>query len=100
MTAPPEPETPAETVQALVSGRVQGVGFRFFVVQHARRLGLAGSVRNLADGRVEVRARGERAALELLLDQLRQGPRLSRVEGVAVEWGTACRATTGFDVGF
>jgi acylphosphatase len=66
----------------LVEGRVQGVGFRFFVEEVARRLGLKGYVRNLADGRVEVYAMGERAVLARLRTQLEMGPRTSRVERV------------------
>ena len=92
-----EPARP-RTLEAHVSGSVQGVGFRFFVMQEARRLGLAGRVRNLPDGRVEVRARGEQGALEQLVLALRQGPRLARVSGVNVEWGAPCPETDGFDV--
>jgi acylphosphatase len=66
----------------LVEGRVQGVGFRFFVEEVARGLGLKGYVRNLADGRVEVYAMGERAVLARLRTQLEMGPRTSRVERV------------------
>jgi acylphosphatase len=66
----------------LVEGRVQGVGFRYFVEEVARGLGLKGYVRNLADGRVEVYAMGERAVLARLRTQLEVGPRASRVERV------------------
>ena len=70
------------TVRWLVSGRVQGVGFRYFVLHNARRIGLEGDVRNQRDGRVEVRARGAQAELERLLDELRRGPSGSCVDGV------------------
>jgi acylphosphatase len=95
-------EQPADepTLHVLVGGLVQGVGFRFFVIQHARRLGLAGHVRNLPDGRVEIRARGPRASLEALMLQLRQGPRFSRVEDLEIHWGGPCPETAGFDAGF
>jgi len=66
----------------LVEGRVQGVGFRFFVEDAAKELGLKGYVRNRADGRVEVYAVGERDALARLREQLEAGPRAARVEGV------------------
>ena len=56
-----DPEAPA--ARFLVSGRVQGVGFRYFVRTLARGLGLAGRVRNLPDGRVEIETAGEEAAL-------------------------------------
>lgn len=66
----------------LVSGRVQGVGFRFFVVRAARDAGLLGWVRNLADGRVEVWAEGAPAALETLERFVRRGPPRAHVTGV------------------
>ena len=66
----------------LVKGRVQGVGYRFFVEREAYDLGLQGYVRNLADGRVEVYATGSEAALEELRKQLQEGPRASRVDSV------------------
>ncbi len=69
-----------------VQGRVQGVGFRYFALQHARRLGLRGYVRNCPDGSVEVLAEGDRTALEELLALLRQGPPAARVERCHVEW--------------
>jgi len=55
-------------------GIVQGVGFRWFVRERARRLGLDGWVRNLADGSVEVLASGDAGQLDLLRDELRRGP--------------------------
>ena len=66
----------------LVEGRVQGVGFRFFVEEVARDLGLKGYVRNLADGRVEVYAMGEETVLARLREQLQAGPRAGRVARV------------------
>ncbi len=74
-------------VHLLVSGRVQGVAFRASTVDEARRLGVSGWVRNLADGRVEVEAEGERPALLALVRYCEQGPPAARVERVAVEWG-------------
>lgn len=76
-------------VHLLIGGEVQGVGFRWFVHAHAHRLGLVGFVRNRADGRVEVRAEGEHAQLESLIELCRQGPPYSGVEGVEVEWTPA-----------
>lgn len=73
-------------LHAIVSGRVQGVAFRYFVEQRAVELGLTGWVRNLYDGRVEVLAEGERPTLERLLDELRLGPRMARVDDVDIEW--------------
>jgi len=68
-----------------VSGRVQGVGFRWFVREQARRLGIRGDVRNLLDGRVEFRCRGPRADVERFLAAVRQGPPGSRVDGMETE---------------
>jgi len=61
-------------LHVLVRGRVQGVGFRWFVRETARGLGLAGWVRNRSDGTVEVAAEGSVALLDRLRDELRKGP--------------------------
>ena len=66
----------------MVRGRVQGVGFRWFVEHEARLLGVAGWVPNNADGAVEVLAQGTREQLSALRDRLRQGPRAARVDNV------------------
>jgi acylphosphatase len=73
-------------VHLLVSGLVQGVCFRQFTVDEARRLGLAGWVRNLADGRVEVEAEGARDALLRLVEFCRRGPPAARVDDVEIAW--------------
>jgi acylphosphatase len=75
-------------LHAIVRGRVQGVNFRNFVYGRAMSLSLTGYVRNLPDMRsVEVVAEGQRERLELLLAQLRAGPRGARVDSVEVQWG-------------
>jgi acylphosphatase len=63
-----------ESIHLEIRGRVQGVGFRWFVVERERRLGLAGWVKNRADGNVEVAAAGDAAALELLQAAVAAGP--------------------------
>ena len=68
----------------IVRGRVQGVGFRWFVEREARTLGIAGWVRNRMDGTVEVLAMGTREQLSQLHSHLRQGPRAARVDEVDV----------------
>ena len=73
-----------ETRRYLVSGRVQGVGFRWFVEREAATLGLTDWVRNREDGRVEVMATGTREQLSALHGRLREGPRAARVDEVAV----------------
>jgi acylphosphatase len=85
-------------LRAIVRGRVQGVGFRFFVLEVATGLGVKGYVRNLPDGGVEVIAEGPRDSLESLLAELRRGPSLSRVDRVTDSWSEATGAFTGFDV--
>ena len=81
-----EDATETARLHAFLRGRVQGVGYRFFVQRQAEAAGLAGWVRNLPDGSVEVLAEGPRAHLETLLAGLRRGPRLSSVETVDHEW--------------
>jgi acylphosphatase len=71
-----------ETIHIEVSGRVQGVGFRWFVARKARQLQLAGWVKNRPDGCVEVAAAGERPALELLEAAVVAGPPGAQVEHV------------------
>jgi len=73
-------------VLILVSGMVQGVGYRFFVERKARQLRLCGYARNLPDGRVEVEAEGEKGMLEELIKECRIGPPAARVTGVQTEW--------------
>jgi acylphosphatase len=65
-----------------VRGRVQGVGFRYFVEHWAKPLGIRGWVRNMDDGSVQVYAVGTAAQLSDLAGQLRQGPRWAEVRGV------------------
>ncbi len=69
----------------LVSGSVQGVGYRFFAQRVGERLGLAGTVRNLRDGRVEVCAKGTPAQLAALRTELERGPRGAQVASVREE---------------
>ncbi len=67
---------------AKVKGRVQGVGFRYFVSDIARKHDLTGYVRNLPDGDVEVEAEGAENSIDHLINQLKRGPALSRVTDV------------------
>lgn len=70
---------------AYVSGIVQGVGFRYFTQQQAKKLGVCGYAYNMDDGQVEVLACGEQQQVELLLEWLKQGSPKARVERVLVE---------------
>ena len=85
-------------LRVLVTGRVQGVGFRFFTLHKARSQGVVGYVRNLPDGRVEVAAEGTRRSLEGLLRDLREGPSGGQVRDVSVEWCEPTRKYSSFDV--
>lgn len=67
-----------------MSGRVQGVGFRYFTLDEAQRLGVMGFVRNLPDGGVEVVVEGGEAEVEGLCERVRRGPTMARVDAVAV----------------
>jgi acylphosphatase len=82
----------------VVSGRVQGVGFRAATRAEARRLGLDGSAVNLADGRVEVRAAGRAEALDALAVWLAHGPPLARVTALERSAATA-PVMPGFTLG-
>ena len=73
-------------VHVVISGRVQGVAFRYYTERWATELGLTGWVRNLFDGRVEVVAEGKKDDLDALLARLREGPRSAVVEDLDVGW--------------
>ena len=68
-----------------ISGRVQGVSFRYYTRQAARKNGVTGWVRNLPDGRVEALLEGEHPAVEATLAWCYQGPELSRVDAIEIE---------------
>lgn len=69
----------------LVSGFVQGVGFRVFTVKKAKELGITGFARNLSDGRVEIRIQGEEERLEKLIKHIKKGSYFSEVKNVLVK---------------
>ena len=85
-------------LHAVVEGRVQGVGFRYFVQENALPLGIKGWVRNRWDGTVEVVAEGERLDLERLLLVLRRGPRASFVQQVKSTWQPATGEFSSFQI--
>ena len=82
----------------LVSGRVQGVGFRYFVQDAAVREGVSGFVRNVPDGRVEAQVEGELEAVTRVERALAQGPPGARVEDLAVEPIPPTGRTSGFRI--
>lgn len=71
---------------AQIKGRVQGVGFRYFVYHEAERLGVKGYVMNLDNGDVHVCAEGNETTLKTFVQELWRGPRFSEVEDVDIEW--------------
>lgn len=87
-----------EELYAVVCGDVQGVGFRYFVVQKALSSGLRGYVRNESNGDVVVVAQGPRPALERLLTQLRLGPPAAQVHEVQTTWRDPTEHFSGFHI--
>lgn len=78
--------TDVMSLHIFVEGRVQGVGFRYFVKEQASQLSLTGWVRNLDDGRVEILAEGQKDDLLEFIDQVRIGPRNAFVSDFRYEW--------------
>jgi acylphosphatase len=89
---------PVGRLEAVVRGRVQGVGFRYFIVRRANGLGLTGWVANDHDGSVRCVAEGPRDALDDLVRQLRAGPAGARVDDVSTHFGAATGGFARFSV--
>lgn len=85
-------------LHARVEGRVQGVGFRYFVLDNAQPLGITGWVRNRWDGTVEVLAEGTRVDLDKLLGTIRRGPRRGTTADVMPVWLEATGEFTSFRI--
>jgi len=81
-----------------ISGRVQGVGYRWSALEEARRLRLTGWVRNTFEGNVEVTAEGERDAIDRFLDWCRRGPSLARVSAVRDTESPATGEFSSFEI--
>jgi acylphosphatase len=91
-------EKPIDARRFVVRGRVQGVGFRWFVEREAHILGIAGWVRNNHDGSVEVLAQGTRDQLSGLHGRLREGPRAARVDAVEVSEASLVAGLSSFRI--
>jgi acylphosphatase len=90
--------TTQRRAHVFISGRVQGVSFRWYTVNTAQRLGLTGWVRNLPDGRVEAVFEGPDEAVRQAVAWCQHGERPARVEDVEVTYGTATGEFTSFRV--
>ena len=73
-------------VRVLISGRVQGVAYRYFAEKYANAFGVTGWVRNLYDGRIELLAEGDRENIDRFLVRLKEGPRMALVEDFDLRW--------------
>jgi acylphosphatase len=91
------PERPVRA-QIMVSGRVQGVGYRAFAARVAAKNGLVGGVRNREDGRVEVEVEGPKAVIETVLHELRAGPPAARVTQIETNWSPATERFSSFSI--
>jgi acylphosphatase len=91
-------DKPIEARRFIVRGRVQGVGFRWFVEREAHILAIAGWVRNNSDGSVEVLAQGTRDQLSGLRSRLREGPRAARVDNVEESEARVTASTGSFRI--
>jgi len=85
-------------LKIIVSGRVQGVYYRAFTAEQAKRFGINGTVRNLPDGKVEIIAEAEQANLDLFLARCRRGPLAARVENLDISVLPAGEALRAFQV--
>ena len=95
MSSPPENTL---TVKMKITGKVQGVGFRYFVLQQAQKLGINGWVSNKPNGDVEALAQGEKADLERFISKVKEGPSFSRVEDVSLNWVNEADQYFGFEI--
>ncbi|WMW22230.1 acylphosphatase [Methanolobus mangrovi] len=82
----------------LVRGRVQGVYFRKFTVENARKLGLTGFAQNMPDGSVKVFAEGEKSSIQELIVFLHTGPAQARVDGLEISWSSFASEFQDFSI--
>ena len=94
---PPQSEN-ILTVNMTISGKVQGVGFRYFVLRQAQERGMYGWVSNKPNGDVEALAQGEKADLEQFIAKVKEGPSFSRVEDVSLNWVKEAEQYFGFEI--
>lgn len=92
--------TPVKRIAAVVEGRVQGVGFRYFTRSSARHYGCTGWVRNLPDGKVEFEAQGPGERVDAFLEEIKKGPALSYISDVKTHELPAEDGEEGFLIKF
>jgi acylphosphatase len=85
-------------LHVLIDGRVQGVGFRYFVLEKANLLKIGGWVRNTSDGQVEVTAEGNKDSLDKLFNYLKRGPNMAYVTDIQQTWLPATGEFVGFNI--
>ena len=84
----------------LISGMVQGVGYRWFVMRKANEHNLKGYVRNLYTDNVEVEVEGEKGLISEFIKDLRSGPRSAHVTDIKIQWGDYQNKYKNFDIKF
>ncbi len=87
-----------KSIEIIVSGRVQGVGFRYFTVRQAQLYNILGTVRNTRDGKVKIVAVGSQEDLDLFIQEIRMGPRLGWVESVKISQLDAAKHYNNFRI--
>ena len=87
-------------VNIIAHGRVQGVGFRFFVREKASLFGLCGWVRNRSDGTVELYAEGEDGSVREFMTEIEKGPVFGNISGLTVDWTIPENTYSGFNIKF
>ena len=91
---------PNSAVHIIVHGRVQGVGFRFFVREQAALYGIKGWVKNLPEGTVEILAEAAKETLDDFIERVERGPIFGRVTGLTVDWIEPTNSFTRFGIAF
>ncbi len=79
-------ETEKVAANLLISGKVQGVGYRFWTLQQAKKLGIVGWVKNLPDSRVEAVLMGNHSSIETMVKLCESGPPPAKVDNISVSW--------------
>ncbi len=82
----------------LVSGIVQGVGYRYFVFNRAINFGLVGYVKNIFSGEVEIEIEGDRSLIEEFIKEVKVGPRVAHVKNLKIEWLECIKTYRSFDI--